>query len=155
MQIRLFLIFITIAREVYINFMIDLFPKIALILSAFLLAACTSSRPAKGYYEHPTIEDPSGTIWAIDSQTKRRLEVECWQFGGVNEASFKQISSQVWSYKCNNHPSLLKQKEQTKQVKSPSINLSGDINGSKQRCADLGFKAGTEEFGKCVLQLSR
>jgi tol-pal system protein YbgF len=29
------------------------------------------------------------------------------------------------------------------------------LDGAKKKCADLGFEAGTERFGSCVLQLSR
>jgi hypothetical protein len=29
------------------------------------------------------------------------------------------------------------------------------LEGAKDKCAALGFKAGTESFGKCVLQLSK
>lgn len=29
------------------------------------------------------------------------------------------------------------------------------INNAKIKCVDLGFKSGTEDFGKCVLQLSK
>lgn len=29
------------------------------------------------------------------------------------------------------------------------------INGAKDKCKDLGFKLGTDDFGKCVLQLTR
>jgi hypothetical protein len=32
-------------------------------------------------------------------------------------------------------------------------NLS--IDQSKEKCVELGFKSGTEGFGKCVLQLSK
>lgn len=29
------------------------------------------------------------------------------------------------------------------------------ISDAKKKCSDLGFKTGTEQFGKCVLQLSK
>ena len=29
------------------------------------------------------------------------------------------------------------------------------INDAKKKCADLGFKSGTEAFGNCVLKLSK
>jgi hypothetical protein len=35
----------------------------------------------------------------------------------------------------------------------PSIKI--DINDAKAKCVDLGFKAGTESFGSCVLKLSK
>ena len=30
-----------------------------------------------------------------------------------------------------------------------------DMELAKKKCADLGFKSGTERFGACVLQLSK
>jgi hypothetical protein len=36
---------------------------------------------------------------------------------------------------------------------TPSNNISMDV--AKQKCGELGFKSGTEGFGKCVLQLSK
>ncbi len=36
----------------------------------------------------------------------------------------------------------------------PTANASA-LDWAKKKCADLGFKAGTERFGNCVLQLSR
>lgn len=32
---------------------------------------------------------------------------------------------------------------------------TSSINSAKEKCKDLGFKSGTEDFGKCVLQLSK
>lgn len=34
-------------------------------------------------------------------------------------------------------------------------NMKPDLGISKIKCSDLGFKSGTEGFGKCVLQLSK
>ncbi len=34
-------------------------------------------------------------------------------------------------------------------------NMKSDIGVAKIKCNDLGFKSGTEGFGKCVLQLSK
>ena len=55
--------------------------------------------------------------------------------------------------------------EQLKQVKQQSlapipssVNLNKDrksLEVSKVKCSELGFKSGTEAFGKCVLQLSK
>lgn len=48
-------------------------------------------------------------------------------------------------------------------ITTPSINTnstvpqqnSSNIDDAKKKCSDLGFKTGTEGFGKCVLQLSK
>jgi hypothetical protein len=36
-----------------------------------------------------------------------------------------------------------------------AVNTGLTIDAAKVQCTDLGFKAGTEGFGKCVLQLSK
>ena len=41
-----------------------------------------------------------------------------------------------------------------KQVATPS-NIVVSIDDAKNKCNELGFKSGTQEFGKCVLQLSK
>ena len=38
---------------------------------------------------------------------------------------------------------------------TPTVNNNLDLNSAKKECAELGFKAGTEKFGECVLQLLR
>ena len=37
----------------------------------------------------------------------------------------------------------------------PATSNSISIQDAKSKCSDLGFKSGTEGFGKCVLQLSK
>lgn len=41
------------------------------------------------------------------------------------------------------------------QLKKGADSSSGDIEGAKKKCLELGLKAGTTEIGKCVLQLSK
>lgn len=38
---------------------------------------------------------------------------------------------------------------------SPVQQNSTSMDNAKKKCSDLGFKSGTEGFGKCVLQLSK
>jgi len=45
--------------------------------------------------------------------------------------------------------------QESTQLKEGADSSSGDIKGAKQKCLELGLKAGTEEMGKCVLQLSK
>lgn len=93
----------------------------------------------------------------VDTKIKGQIKHygQCIDYGGVNDESIKQISNDVWSYKCRSGSDLPSSKEESKKIQSQSVNLSGNINGAKLRCTDLGFKTGTEDFGKCVLQLSK
>jgi hypothetical protein len=38
--------------------------------------------------------------------------------------------------------------------RSPATTPTLGLEGAKEKCADLGFKVGTEKFGECVLKLS-
>lgn len=38
---------------------------------------------------------------------------------------------------------------------TPPIKSGASLDDAKAKCKDLGFKSGTDEFGKCVLQLSK
>ena len=80
----------------------------------------------------------------------------CESFGGLNEESVTVITGQktglgfyYYSYKCKG----------IQTINQPSMNVntlqSLDIDSAKKKCSDLGFKTGTEGFGKCVLQLSK
>jgi formylglycine-generating enzyme required for sulfatase activity len=40
-------------------------------------------------------------------------------------------------------------------VHAQTGSVSANLDWAKKKCAELGFKAGTERFGNCVLQLSR
>jgi len=51
---------------------------------------------------------------------------------------------------------------QTDNLSKPILNVDSmknnsplDLSSSRQKCSELGFKAGTEGFGKCVLQLTK
>ena len=44
-------------------------------------------------------------------------------------------------------PSMVKQE-------LPTPNTGPSIEEAKKECSELGFKAGTEKFGECVLQLT-
>jgi hypothetical protein len=50
-------------------------------------------------------------------------------------------------------PSLLQPAEFNKPQEKPTPSAS--FEQIKSKCSELGFKAGTEQFGNCVLQLSK
>jgi hypothetical protein len=90
---------------------------------------------------------------------KERMRNNCLSYGGLNEDSIirEDIPSwaglSIWRYSCNGKlaPSAIKTQPQS----ANSVNQNGGLDSAKQRCAELGFKSGTEGFGKCVLQLSK
>ena len=84
----------------------------------------------------------------------------CSTRGGLLEAPRNTHSAPIgwkfYSYRCSGFqrvatpkaPSSIEQAETKK-------TLSVSISEAKLKCADLGFKAGSEAFGNCVLKLSK
>ena len=42
-----------------------------------------------------------------------------------------------------------------KQTSQKSANSNSDLTDAKSKCSDLGFKKGTDQFGNCVLKLTK
>ena len=80
----------------------------------------------------------------------------CESFGGLSEESVTVVTGPktgygfyYYSYKCKGIQTV--NPSSTNVIKSQNF----DIDSAKLKCNDLGFKSGTEGFGKCVLQLSK
>jgi len=145
------------------------FTTIKIILScSFLLQSCAVVN--KAFIENRQKPGPDASnpgVIGISSPTgnladvKPSMESNCSDWGGLRESSIQSIKprggllfTDYWIYNCNglNSP----------QPKTPAIqptqiypNSKVDIETAKQKCTELGFKSGTEGFGKCVLQLSK
>jgi hypothetical protein len=99
---------------------------------------------------------------------------ECSPYGGLRETSVRaggadgmiaalnSIGGTYWSYEC--HPPATKtsapepQFKNDQQVRSQTIDeraVSNSLEEAKSKCSNLGFKAGTEKHGDCVLRLSK
>ncbi|MEK9770798.1 MAG: hypothetical protein VW238_00225 [Nitrosomonadales bacterium] len=79
----------------------------------------------------------------------------CKIYGGLNQDSIKKVSTDVlfqdvYEFKCNYSDKL--QEELEIDGKS-SKRLNGTI--AKSKCEALGFKVGTPEFAKCMLELTQ
>jgi hypothetical protein len=94
------------------------------------------------------------------------IQNECTRIGMVLEPGSPKIkningsSERSIGYHC-----IKKSDEDLPEVEASKIKVDNptiqnqhvpiSINGAKERCMDLGFKAGTEKFGKCVLELTK
>ena len=79
----------------------------------------------------------------------------CKIYGGLNQDSIKKIAADfllqdIYEFKCNYADKL--QEELEIDGKS-SKRLNGTI--AKSKCEALGFKVGTTEFSKCMLELTQ
>lgn len=91
---------------------------------------------------------------------------ECMPYGGFKKGSAYRssapkpystwgwnIGNTYWNYSCNGLSESPLKKEN---FNAPAIPLNVDkVEDAKRKCNELGFKLGTEGFGKCVLQLSK
>jgi hypothetical protein len=127
----------------------------------------------------PSARDPNGVMYLknnSDSYARDKMVSNCRNLGGLNISSLYEtpkgnVPEKRWYYKCNNRPIdsvLTKQylhQDLTEGISDPlrridppkpaSANTTSTLSEAKKKCADLGFKAGTEDFGKCVLQISK
>ena len=97
-----------------------------------------------------------------DSELKDRATEICSPLGGVKYAPSLSFDGLLgykrYSYECNGpqpvgrNPAPLSNLPQTNNSLPKQI-IS--IDKAKQQCKDLGFKAATEKFGNCVLELTR
>ena len=71
--------------------------------------------------------------------------------------SMAKEQSFIWMHTLK-HPGLPAQNSRTNYAPSSSqstANSGASLEDAKKKCADLGFKMGTEGFGNCVLKLSK
>ena len=80
---------------------------------------------------------PEGQVVIINSEGKKRIGFYTNGIENRSSPVTQVIGSE--SVGLNSNPS----------------NLTSSLEDAKKKCSDLGFKSGTEGFGKCVLQLSK
>jgi hypothetical protein len=76
--------------------------------------------------------------------------------GGMFFSESGQGEMSLYYFDCIRQPEVTKQV--VPQVTLPTTPIKPaevDLSDAKKKCSDLGFKSGTEGFGKCVLQLSK
>jgi len=138
---------------------------IILILSSQLLG-CVGSVKQNHWGARLPSQNRSGILHIELSNNVQNaipsMQDACRNLGGLDEKSIKMLNStnefrawigySTWEYSCfgvNRIP--------PKEIQKPLEERQGnnDMTSGKQKCLELGFKAGTEGFGKCVLQLSQ
>lgn len=124
----------------------------------FALSGCsvnTKSASSNTFYPTPTTRGELLVELNSDPEyPKPKMREICKLYGGLDESSlykvdggWMEIGYTRWSYACNGFKA-------SAQNNAPQSSKK-DIDSAKAACKDLGFKLGTEGFGKCVLQLSK
>ena len=90
----------------------------------------------------------------LDTELDKYYSNDEWyklRFKPYNVACNKGNTRCEYLYRCKKSPSKIK----VEKVNTQTNQQTRGIEESKNKCLSLGFKQGTEGFGKCVLQLSK
>ena len=128
-----------------------------LILTPMFLSGCVSIQDNGTDFTY-TYDLKNDARYADVSAARRCNQKGYSQTSLINftDESFKHTRT----YRCSNTPIQTYQPPQptyqqpTYQTPPPPT-PGMSIDEGKKKCADLGFKAGTEAFGNCVLKLSK
>ena len=139
-----------------------------------MITGCAVSDKNNTYWGSylPTATSPGLMVVEFNSSldyAKKYMVNNCSGYGGLDNSSIVETTGKLgwgntyWSYRCNGLSqkppplSSFQQAPTQSRTDSPSANksdLGSQINEAKTKCAELGFKANTEAFGKCVLKLT-
>ena len=96
---------------------------------------------------------------AAEALESRAAEI-CSSRGGLKISprytNTAPIGWKFYEFRCNGPAPISSQPQQQIAPTPQTQNQVGmEIGEAKSKCTDLGFKTGTEAFGKCVLRLSK
>ena len=122
-----------------------------------ITVGCTSIMGAESNKDRVVIRDHS-LSGSGESAVFGSAKSYCGQYNAKaslrNKIDAKFLTSEYDYYYFDCIAEQPKPQPTTKQSSSTTP-ISVSIESAKEKCMDLGFKTGTEEFGKCALQLSR
>ena len=142
------------------------FGKLLSCTRLLLFSSCTvyHSQSNLGTYTPSPSNNYSGLYgYEPFADTVGYMQTQCSAYGGLDFSSVRQSTDSkyvgnnlglVKAYKCYG-PRTLQPVPVYTPVPSPALpRPTLGLEGAKSKCQDLGFKSGTEDFGRCVLKLS-
>jgi hypothetical protein len=162
---------------------INLVTRTLVLISIIFFGGCASKDYANlPYYQNIGVKHPSPLngftggvfIEPFASDYIELMQMRCNSYGGLDFSSQTTVhqsalGEKVIQYKCNAantktidappqrsisiRPNVSVEKSPPSSIPAPTTSFS--LDESVKKCTDLGFKTGTEGFGKCVLQLSK
>jgi len=98
--------------------------------------------------------DPRWLQGTADAYCKERGFSSSYVDMRTRGMDYDQLFDKVsYRFSCTGSKAIVNQ-SQTVLDKNQKDTNNLDMDSAKKKCVDLGFKAGTEGFGKCVLKLS-
>lgn len=138
---------------------------VSLSMLLFSITGCTSIDTKLSSPNNVVISSHfiHGSISAVENEAKQY----CGKYraipvlretkkGGIFSSESGRGEMSLYYFDCIRQPEAIKQVAPP--VSLPSVPIKPveiDLSDAKRKCTDLGFKSGTEGFGKCVLQLSK
>jgi hypothetical protein len=121
-----------------------------------VLLGCTSIRTDESSSTNVVIRDHFITGSGYE-EVLSQAKNYCQKFGAKPVFVRKQDASFLRSEYNNYYFDCVKNQPYTPPYQPPKVVQTppASIDAAKEKCTTLGFKAGTESFGKCVLQLSK
>ena len=128
-----------------------------LVLGSIFVASCTSIMGPESSRENVVIQDHSLSGSGANA-VMNIANTYCGQYGGKAvlrnkvDASFGRSEYDYYYYDClKEQPKMGIAQPDTSKPATPKVS----IEAAKEKCQSLGVKDSTEEFGKCVLLISR
>jgi hypothetical protein len=116
------------------------------------IGGCTGISPQRSsstsvvIHEDPLLQSSMSYIDAL-------ANAHCAKYDSTAKFQTKEsniMSTNLYYYSCNKNTSS----PQVKNSMQTNVIDTLSLEDAKKKCSDLGFKNGTEGFGKCVLKLS-
>jgi hypothetical protein len=127
-----------------------------MFLTLMSLGGCASGLQTVPYMSNQSrIVLKQNAIYDTPKAAAQTAQNYCSQYGSeaINQGQDISGGYRFFTFDCVNP----KAKPSTFQPPQPTYQPLPivSIDDAKKKCADLGFKAGTEQFGNCVLKLSK
>jgi len=122
-----------------------LYKRLLILSSLIFLISCTSVNKNNQIY---------GTYPPNSSTEKRKCVVNSdGSYTGQYDGSAVELIYKAGTMSCKFLDEFEVYPQNETKTATPTPKVS--IDDAKSQCSDIGFKAGTEKFGECVLELNR
>jgi len=133
---------------------------IGIVLTSIMVSGCVSNALSTVQANGGEILGYSGAQYFVEIQA--RANENC-NGRGLGLARITSTRSAAWGntiyqftcYRPEVKAPQMEQMDRSNQQMRDQRPQTVSIEDAKRKCLDLGIKAGTEQFGKCVLQLSK
>lgn len=142
----------------------------SMLFAVVILTGCATQEPESVMCSRcitPSAANSYSAFFSVRTDTQPDLAAiasrSCARFNGVkvhpyvkeHYALYDWYSFQCNGYEAKKTPVVQAAKQEVMQQQPNTEESKTILDDAKKKCVDLGFKVGTEGFGKCVLRLSK